>query len=90
MSRSTPNPPKSSHGFRTGDIVRAVVPSGKKRGTHTGRVAVRATGNFAVFTSGGRVDGISHRHCRVVQRADGYDYAWTEKKRAEKSEAATL
>ena len=81
---------KSSHGFRTGDIVRAVVPSGKKRGTHTGRVAVRATGNFAVFTSGGRVDGISHRHCRVVQRADGYDYAWTEKKRAEKSEAATL
>jgi hypothetical protein len=78
---------KNIHGFRTGDIVRAVVPSGKKRGTHTGRVAVRATGNFAVFTSNGRVDGISHRRCRVVQRADGYDYAWTEKKWKEKADA---
>jgi 5-methylcytosine-specific restriction endonuclease McrA len=81
---------KYVHGFRTGDIVRAVVPSGKKRGTHTGRVAVRATGNFAVFTSNGRVDGISHRRCRVVQSADGYDYAWTEKKRTEKADAVAV
>jgi hypothetical protein len=78
---------KSSHGFRTGDIVRAVVPSGKKRGTHTGRVAVRATGSFAVSSPHGTVDGVHHRHCRVVQRADGYDYAWTEKQRTKKTDA---
>jgi 5-methylcytosine-specific restriction endonuclease McrA len=75
---------KSSRGFRTGDTVRAVVPKGKHAGTHVGRVAVRATGSFAVFTAGGRADGIGHRNCRVLQRADGYDYAWTEKTRGAK------
>ena len=65
---------KSVKGFRTGDIVRATVPSGKRRGVHTGRVAVRRTGSFNVQTARGTVQGISHRHCRVVQRADGYGY----------------
>ncbi len=59
---------KSVRGFRTGDIVRATVPSGKKRGVHVGRVAVRRTGSFNVQTAEGTVQGISHRHCRVVQR----------------------
>ena len=40
-------------GFRTGDIVRATVPSGKKRGVHVGRVAVRRTGSFNVQTAKG-------------------------------------
>jgi len=61
---------KSVRGFRTGDIVRATVPSGKKRGVHVGRVAVRRTGSFNVQTAKGTVQGISHRHCRVVQRGD--------------------
>ncbi len=65
---------KSVKGFRTGDIVRAAVPSGKRRGVHMGRVAVRRTGSFNVRTGHGTVQGISHRHCRVVQRADGYGY----------------
>ena len=65
---------KSVRGFRTGDIVRATVPSGKKRGVHVGRVAVRRTGSFNVQTAEGTVQGISHRHCRVVQRGDGYGY----------------
>ena len=65
---------KSVRGFRTGDIVRATVPSGKRGGVHTGRVAVRRTGSFNVQTARGTVQGISHRHCRVVQRADGYGY----------------
>ncbi len=65
---------KSVRGFRTGDIVRATVPSGKRRGVHVGRVAVRRTGSFNVQTARGTVQGISHRHCRVVQRADGYGY----------------
>lgn len=65
---------KAVHGFRTGDLVVAAVPKGKKTGIHTGRVAVRATGSFNVQTSEGIVQGIHHRHCRLRQRADGYAY----------------
>ena len=65
---------KSVHGFRTGDMVRALVPSGKKAGVHTGRVAVRATGSFNIQTPAGVVQGISHKHCRIVSRGDGYSY----------------
>jgi len=66
---------KRHHGFATGDLVRAVVPTGKKAGTHFGRVAVRATGSFNITTSAGTVQGIHHRHVRLLQRADGYTYA---------------
>lgn len=65
---------KSVHGFRTGDMVRAVVPSGKKAGIHTGRVAIRATGSFNIQTLGTVVQGIGYRHCRVLMRGDGYSY----------------
>lgn len=65
---------KIVHGFRTGDLVVATVPKGKKMGTHTGRVAVRATGSFNVQTAVGVVQGLHHRHCRLRQRADGYGY----------------
>jgi 5-methylcytosine-specific restriction endonuclease McrA len=66
---------KRVSGFQTGDRVRAVVPKGKKAGTHTGRVAVRVTGSFNIQTPQGVVQGISSRHCTVVQRADGYGYS---------------
>jgi 5-methylcytosine-specific restriction endonuclease McrA len=39
-----------------------------------GRVAVRATGSFNVQTSATTVQGVSHKHCRVIQRSDGYGY----------------
>ena len=65
---------KRVHGFQTGDRVRADVPKGKKAGMHTGRVAVRATGSFNIQTGTEVVQGISHRYCRVLQRADGYGY----------------
>jgi len=61
-------------GFQTGDIVRAVVPTGKKTGTHVGRVAVRRSGYFNITTKQGTVQGISYRCCTVLQRADGYLY----------------
>jgi hypothetical protein len=61
-------------GFRTGDMVQSVVPSGKKAGTHIGKVAVRASGSFNVSTTVGVVQGISHKHCSVLHRADGYLY----------------
>ncbi|MFC7603045.1 RNA-guided endonuclease IscB [Streptosporangium amethystogenes subsp. fukuiense] len=65
---------KSVHGFQTGDLIRAVVPAGKKAGTYTGRVAVRSTGSFNIRTRHGLVQGIGHRHVRLLQRADGYGY----------------
>jgi 5-methylcytosine-specific restriction endonuclease McrA len=65
---------KLHHGFQTGDLVRANVPAGKKAGVHTGRVAVRSTGNFNITTRHGTVQGISHRYARLLQRADGYGY----------------
>jgi 5-methylcytosine-specific restriction endonuclease McrA len=65
---------KRIHDFATGDLVRADVPTGTKAGVHVGRVAVRATGRFNVTTLDGVVQGIGHRHCRLVQRADGFGY----------------
>ncbi|MCY9783953.1 RNA-guided endonuclease IscB [Nocardiopsis sp. EMB25] len=65
---------KRFFGFATGDLVRAVVPTGKKAGTHTGRVAVRASGSFNITTAHGTVQGIRHKHVRLLQRADGYAY----------------
>ena len=67
---------KSVQGFRTGDVVVATVPTGKKTGTHIGRVAVRASGSFNIQTGSVVVQGIGHKHCRLIQRADGYGYAW--------------
>jgi hypothetical protein len=70
---------KTAFGFRTGDMVLATVPAGKNKGMYKGRVAIRMTGNFNVQpgTAGTvTVQGISHKHCRVLQRADGYGYVW--------------
>jgi len=62
-------------GFRTGDMVKAVVPTGTKKGAYTGRVLVRASGSFDIVTQTARVAGISFTYCRVVQRSEGYRYA---------------
>ena len=70
---------KSVRGFQTGDLVKASVPAGKKQGIHQGRVAVRATGSFAIQTGTSIVDGISWKHCQRLQRADGYGYSQTSK-----------
>ena len=67
---------KRVHGFATGDMVEAVIPSGKKAGTYRGRVAVRARGCFVIQTPEGKVDGIGWRHCRLLSFNDGYGYAW--------------
>lgn len=66
---------KRHFGFQTGDQVKASVPGGKKAGVHQGRVAVRQSGSFNIQTPAGVVQGISHRHCILIQRADGYAYA---------------
>lgn len=65
---------KQVQGFQTGDRVKAVVPTGKKAGVHVGRVAVRQSGSFNIQTLAGAVQGVSHKYCRLLQRADGYGY----------------
>jgi hypothetical protein len=68
---------KRIHGFQTGDHVRAIVPNGKNTGTHAGRVAVRTQGYFNIQTPTGVVQSIHHRHCQLLQSADGYSYTIT-------------
>jgi hypothetical protein len=65
---------KTIHGFRTGELVSAIVPRGKKAGTHIGRVAVRASGSFNIQTENSTIQGINWRHCRRVMPDDGYTY----------------
>lgn len=72
--RTGPKQARRVQGFRTGDMVRAVVTTGKQVGTYTGRVAVRATGSFNITTANGTVQGISYRFVRAIQRNDGYAY----------------
>lgn len=63
-------------GFQTGDMVKAVVTSGKKTGTYAGRVAVRSTGSFNISTGVGLVQGISSKYCSILQKKDGYSYGF--------------
>lgn len=57
--------------------MKAIVTTGKKTGTYLGRVAIRASGSFNLQTGNGLVQGIHHRFCALIQRADGYGYLWT-------------
>ena len=68
--RTGPKQAKFVKGFQTGDIVKAIVPSGKKAGTSMGRVAVRATGSFNITNARGTVQGISFNYYKM----DGYSY----------------
>jgi hypothetical protein len=62
-------------GFQTGDIVKAIVTSGKKIGRYVGRVAVRSTGSFNISASR-LIQGISHKYCISIHKKDGYNYAF--------------
>ncbi len=68
---------KQIAGFQTGDLVRAVVTRGRRAGTHVGAVVLRRSGYFSI-TNGGRrtVQGVSAKHCALLQRFDGYVYEW--------------
>jgi 5-methylcytosine-specific restriction endonuclease McrA len=63
---------KRVHGFQTGDMVQAIVPTGKTKGVYVGTVSVRANGSFKI---NGQVDGINWRYCRVRHKVDGYGYS---------------
>ena len=62
-------------GFQTGDIVKAVITKGKKKGSYIGRVAVRESGSFNIKTKEMLVQGVRYRDCRLLHRNDGYSYS---------------
>jgi 5-methylcytosine-specific restriction endonuclease McrA len=72
--RTTAKSQKQVQGFKTGDIVQAIVTRGKKIGHYWGRVAVRRSGNFNINTPNGMVQGIHFRYCKPLHKADGYHY----------------
>jgi hypothetical protein len=74
--RTKPKAKKFKHGFRTGDIVKAVVPAHLNNpGVHVGRMAAKATGSFTIATKRGSVTDIGKKYCRTLQRKDGYGYS---------------
>jgi 5-methylcytosine-specific restriction endonuclease McrA len=60
---------RSFQGWKTGDLVRAVVPRGKYAGVYLGRIAIRFRPSFRL----GRLD-VHPKYLTRLHRADGYDY----------------
>lgn len=60
---------RSFQGFRTGDMVRALIPGGKHKGIHVGRIAIRQRPSFRL----GKLD-VHPKYLTLLQRADGYAY----------------
>lgn len=67
---------KMVHGFMTGDLVKARMPKGKYVGEYVTRIgAARASGSFGVKANN-QDFAVSHKNCTLLQRADGYEYAY--------------
>ncbi|MBO0790056.1 MAG: HNH endonuclease, partial [Ktedonobacteraceae bacterium] len=60
---------KSFMGYQTGDMVKAMMPQGKHKGTYEGRIAIRHRPSFRL----GKID-VHPKYLRSVHRADGYEY----------------
>ena len=67
---------KFVHGFQTGDIVKAIVTTGKRIGEYCGRIAVRSRGSFSLSDKSGLIDGVNYKYCTTVHRKDGYIYSF--------------
>ena len=78
--RTSAKASKSVKGFQTGDMVKAIVPTGlKKGGEYLGKVAVRSSGYFDIQTRTKTIEGIGCKYCHIVQRSDGYLYSYNER-----------
>ena len=76
--RTSAKASKSVKGFQTGDIVKAIVTRGLKRGEYLGKVAVRSSGYFNIQTKAKTIQGIGAECCHIIQRCDGYLYNYKE------------
>ena len=76
--RTSAKASKSVKGFQTGDIVKAIVPTGSKQGEYLGRVVVRSRGQFNIQTNKNSTVDIGYKYCRLIQKGDGYSYNYKE------------
>ena len=76
--RTSAKASKSVKGFQSGDMVKAIVPSGLKKGEYLGRVTVRSSGRFDIKANKEKIQGIGHQYCHIIQRCDGYSYNYKE------------
>ena len=68
---------KRVNGLQTGDIIRAVVPNGKHKGEHTGRLMIRRRGNHDIRTMDGKRFSLTkNTTIYVLQHIDGCKYAF--------------
>ena len=58
----------------SGDIIKAVVPKGKKKGVYFGSAACRSTGSFNINLLKRRIQGINYKYMKIIQKSDGYKY----------------
>ena len=67
--RTKPKQSRLSHGFQTGDLVKAIIPKGTYAGTHAGRIAIRSRPSF-------HLNGIDvhPKYLHLLHRSDGYSY----------------
>ena len=77
--RTSAKASKSVEGFQTGDIVKAIVTKGSKKGEYLGRVIVKSSGYFEIKSKNSSVQGINHKYCRLIQKGDGYLYNYNER-----------
>ena len=77
--RTSAKASKSVEGFQTGDIVKAVVTKGLKKGKYLGRVAVKSDGYFNIQTKTQLIQGIRYQYFSLVQRSDGCSYSYKER-----------
>lgn len=76
--RTSPKPrTKNFFGFKTGDMVKLVIPEGAKTktpvGVYTGRVVVRSTGQFKIKTKEFEFS-LNYKYYKLIHLMDGYDY----------------
>ena len=76
--RTKPKGSKLVKGFQTGDMVKAIVPKGLKKGEYLGKVAVRSSGYFNIQTKTQVIQDIGYKYCRLIQRSDRYSYNYKE------------
>lgn len=77
--RTAPKPrTKNFFGFKTGDMVKVIIPDNAKTkipvGVYIGRIAVRSSGFFDVKTKDAKL-AVSHKYCsKPLHLMDGYSY----------------
>jgi len=59
----------TAYGFKTGDLVQAIVPRGKHAGTHVGRVAIRKRPSFAL-----KGFDVHPKYLKMLHHSDGDSY----------------